>query len=621
MEQSIRLELIHSPQDLKALPESELTSLCEEIRHLLMGTVAQNGGHLASNLGAVELTVALHRVFDLPEDQIVWDVGHQSYTHKILTGRASRFYTLRQEDGISGFPRSSESEYDAFIGGHAGNSVSAALGIAVANSRKGNGNTAIAVVGDGAFTNGMIYEALNNAGRSGQKIVVVLNDNGMSISKNVGAFTKYLSSIRSSSPYFHFKDGVETVLRHVPLVGDSLVQAASHSKSVVKHLFYNSTIFEDLGFTYFGPVDGHDLTALIQVLQRAKGINDPVVVHVQTIKGKGYILAEKNPGAYHGVSSFDTEVGNPDTPSDDSFSCVMGKHLCQLAKQDDRICAITAAMKYGTGLHHFSNEWKNKGRFFDVGIAEGHGMTFAAGLASRGLVPVYAVYSTFAQRIYDQVIHDASIEKRHVVLALDRAGIVGDDGETHQGLFDVAMLSNVPDMVIYSPSNYRELCQCLDEAIYHHESLCAVRYPRGSEPSIPDSYLPENTEYGFFGPENASKLLVTYGQLYSNAVQVAQRFQKAGEPIALLKLTQICPISQECVEQMARFPEIYVVEEGIQHGGLGEHLASRLLLAGYQGKYHLRAVDNQFVPQAKVKNALKKLGMDVDSIEQWLRCQ
>ena len=278
-------------------------------------------------------------------------------------------------------------------------------------------------------------------------------------------------------------------------------------------------------------------------------------------------------------------------------------------------------MKYGTGLHHFSSEWKNKGRFFDVGIAEEHAMTFSAGLAASGLVPVYAVYSTFAQRIYDQVIHDGSIEKRHVVLALDRAGVVGDDGETHQGLFDVAMLSNVPDMVIYSPSNYRELCQCMDEAIYHHEGICAVRYPRGSEPSIPSKYLPDGVEYGLFGPKDAKKLLVTYGRLYGEACRVAQRFEERGESIALLKLTQICPIPSEWIELMAAYPEIYVVEEGIQHGGLGEHLASRLLLMGYQGRYHLRAVDNHFVPQAKVDHALKKLGMDADSIEQWMRCQ
>ncbi|MBR6790050.1 MAG: 1-deoxy-D-xylulose-5-phosphate synthase, partial [Oscillospiraceae bacterium] len=399
------LEKIGDPADLRALPAEQLPALCGEIREFLIRNVSRTGGHLASNLGTVELTVALHRVFDSPADSIVWDVGHQSYTHKLLTGRRDRFDTLRQENGLSGFPKPNESAHDAFIAGHSSTSVSAAYAISRANMLKGDPHHAVAVIGDGAFTGGMVYEAMNNAGRTKANLVIVLNHNSMSISRNVGAFARYLSGIRAKPGYLRFKQRLEYLLDRTPLVGGRIKEALQSSKSTLKYLIYHSTFFEEMGFAYYGPVDGHDIRALEMALRQAKALGRPAFVQVETVKGKGYEFAEKDPPAYHGVSRFDVEKGNPDVSDDRSFSKVFGHKLTDLARKDERVCAITAAMTSGTGLTEFSHSFPE--RFFDVGIAEQHAVTFGAALASRGLLPVFAVYSTFLQRAYDQLMHDA----------------------------------------------------------------------------------------------------------------------------------------------------------------------------------------------------------------------
>ena len=483
------LHTLKFPQDLRKLNEEQQKNLCWEIRQRLIRTLSSTGGHLASNLGAVELTVALHTVFDLPQDQIVWDVGHQSYTHKLLTGRLKNFSKIRQEGGISGFPRPSESEYDAFIGGHASTSVSAAYGLAKAKTLTGDRHHVIAVVGDGAFTGGMVYEALNNAGRSGDRLIVVLNDNHMSISESVGSLARYLAEKRTTQGYAQLKDTVEQALLKIPLVGNTARDMIYNSKALLRQTIYHSNMFEDFGFDYLGPVDGHDIPLLVQTFRRAKALEKPVLVHINTIKGKGYPYAEKNPSTFHGVGKFDYESGEL-KPSSENFSSVFGQELVRLAQEDDRICAITAAMQGGTGLDGFAKQFEPKNRFFDVGIAEEHAVTFACGLAAGGMLPVFAVYSTFLQRGFDQLIHDAAIEQQHVLLAVDRAGLVGDDGETHQGMFDAAFLSQIPGTTVYSPATFADLRYAMQKALYETDGLVAGRYPRGGEPTL-SPQLPE----------------------------------------------------------------------------------------------------------------------------------
>ena len=430
------LDTLHFPEDVKKLTLQQCDKLCQEIRTKLISTVSKTGGHLASNLGVVELTVSLHRVFDSPKDKFVWDVGHQCYTHKLLTGRNDSFDTLRQENGISGFPKPSESEHDSFISGHSSTAISVAAGIAEANRLKGNSRYTIAVVGDGAMTGGLTYEGLNNAGKvKNNRLIVVLNDHEMSISRNVGSLAKYLASIRGSENYVKTKKRVEKKLTS-SAIGVPVAKFIKNSKDVLRETVLGvSTMFEDLGFVYLGPVDGHNIEDLDDVLQAAKSYGCPVLVHVNTVKGRGYKPSENNPGEYHGVSKFDIETGNPEAACKDTFSDMFGKFLVQAARKDLSLCAVTAAMEHGTGLHHFSRAFPR--RYYDVGIAEQHAVTFSASLAKQGLLPVFAVYSSFLQRAYDQLIHDVAISGAHVVLGIDRAGVVGEDGETHHGMFDV----------------------------------------------------------------------------------------------------------------------------------------------------------------------------------------
>lgn len=613
------LERIHSPQDLKNLSNEELTRLCKEIRGFLVHSVSKTGGHLASNLGVVELTVAIHKVFDLPNDKVVWDVGHQSYVHKILTGRRERFDVLRKENGIAGFPRSSESEYDAFIGGHASTSIAAAYGIAKANTLQGKNNHVIAVIGDGALTGGLAYEGINNAGRSKDNLIVILNHNDMSISKNVGAFARYLATIRSKPTYLRAKREMEQVLDHIPVIGPRFKTTLKASKSAVKNLLYHSNLFEDFGFNYYGPVDGHNLQELEDTLKAAKSHKGAAFIQVVTVKGKGYQFAEENPGAYHGVSQFDVVTGNSDIAGSNSFSTVAGKTLAALADSDSRICAITAAMKYGTGLQYFCSAHRD--RFFDVGIAEEFGVTFAAGLASNGMIPVFAVYSTFLQRSYDQILHDAAIEQRHIVLAIDRAGIVGDDGETHQGIYDVAFLSTIPNVTVLAASTYHELRWMLKQALYDYKGVVAVRYPRGAQPAEVDDLHIAPALYRYHPSANGNRraLIMTYGRLAFQMKQAVNLLERDGYQIGAMKLNQIHPIPQEAVRAAADYQDIFFFEEGIKSGSVAEQFLTLLEENGYRGNFHIQAIDDQFVPQSTVECALARLDLDTASMVRAIR--
>lgn len=594
---------LNLPADLKKLTVSQCEQLCADIRRLLITTVSQNGGHLASNLGTVELTMALHRVFESPKDKIVWDVGHQAYTHKILTGRLDKFSTLRKEDGISGFCRPDESEHDAFISGHSSTSISAALGIATAMKLNGDNHHAIAVMGDGAFTGGMIYEGLNNAGKSDANIIVILNYNEMSISKNVGGMAKYLSTMRTKESYRKTKTVVERVLDGTPVVGKPIKKAIRGSKNAFKSMVLHSTMFEDLGFAYIGPLDGHNLEELESGLAAAKAMNKPVFVHVNTIKGKGYAPAEENPGEYHGVGSFEISTGNPDVVLADSFSSVMGKELVQMGRKNKKICAVTAAMKYGTGLQYFAKSFPE--RFFDVGIAEEHAVTFCGGLAQMGYIPVFAVYSTFLQRSYDQLLHDLAISRTHAVIFVDRAGIVGSDGETHQGLFDVSFLTTIPNTVIYSPSNYEELKLCMHTAIDDEKGIAVVRYPRGNDKSV-YSKANSNTNYQHYN-KGSKNLIVTYGRLFNNVYTAKEILRNHDIKCDMLKLVKIFPIQKDVMDIFSCYDNVFFFEEAYDCGSVSEKYSA---LCANVSAY---TIEN-FVPHGECDSLMDKLGFSAEKI-------
>ena len=586
---------IQSPADLKQLTYPEMTALCGEIREFLIQTVSQTGGHLSSNLGVVELTVALHKVFDTPLDRLVWDVGHQCYPHKLLTGRMEQFPTPRQENGL---PRPSESEYDAFIVGHSSTSISAANGMAKAKTLMGEDGYVVAIIGDGALTGGLAYEGLSNAGRSKDKLVVVLNDNRMSISRNVGFVARYLANLRAKPRYVRFKNAFGNCLSHIPLIGKGLYNCLIRVKTKLKQAVYkNSSMFEQMGFHYLGPIDGHDLKDLTRALETAKKINRPVLLHVETIKGKGYAFAAESPDKYHGVGKFDVETGQ--TPeSSPTFSSVFGECLCRLAKEDPDICAITAAMKTGTCLQDFSLLYPE--RFFDVGIAEGHAVTFSSGLACEGVLPVFAVYSTFLQRSYDQILNDTSIIGNHIVLAIDRAGIVPDDGETHQGIFDVPFLTTIPHVTIYAPFNFAELEINLKQALYDVKGIAAVRYPKGGELPCPAGYVPNFKPY-------------TYGRIFANVLAAAKELLRQGLPVSVLKLTRIQPLDEECIQIARRYSHVIFFEESSRRGGIGEYVGSRLMADRFSGSYRVRAIEG-FMTTCSTASGLRQAGLDVEGI-------
>ncbi len=600
------LNEIKSPDFIKSLNIEQLNVLCDEIRDCMINTVSANGGHLASNLGTVELTVAIHKCFNSPKDSVMFDVGHQCYTHKLLTGRFDKFSTLRKEGGLSGFMRPDESEHDPFITGHSSNSVSASYGICKANNLLGDSGYTISVVGDGAMTGGMVYEALNNIGDSKNKFIVVLNDNKMSISKNVGSFARHLTVIRTKRSYHRSKKAVKSFLSAIPLIGKHLARFVLKVKSMIKTSIYKSTLFETMGFEYYGPIDGHDLSTLINTFEIIKTENRPIFLHVITKKGKGYHFAEANPKIYHGVSSFDINEGAAISNSK-SFSDVFGETLCKMAEKDNTICAITAAMTQGTGLEDFSNRFRN--RFFDVGIAEEHAVTFSAGLGIKGMKPYFAVYSTFLQRSYDQILHDVAIANIPVKLCVDRAGIVGEDGETHQGLFDVAFLSTIPNMHIYSPCYFNELESVLVKSA-DFTFPCAIRYPRGCEAQ--NDYVVTDNDYDVFG--HGKKVIITYGRLFDLALKSQQRLADDGIKASVIKLNKIYPISEQLVETLRNAEEIYFFEEGIKAGGIAQQLSSLLFENSVNSKYRIIAVDNCFVGCAKVENSLKKFGLDAESM-------
>lgn len=576
----------------------KLKELCRELRRCILNTVSENGGHLASNLGTVELTAALHFVFDVKEDRIVWDVGHQAYAHKLLTGRYSEFSTLRSLNGISGFTRRKESTADAFISGHSSTSISAAFGIASAMRLQGRRGSVAAVIGDGALTGGMAYEGLNNAGKSKAPLVVILNDNAMSISKSTGALALYLAHIRSTKKYYCAKEHVKSLLSAVPVVGDKLERTIRTAKGLIKDAIYDSSnMFENFGFQYIGPVNGHDLEDLIEALQVAKIMRQPCVVHVFTTKGKGWKPAEENPGEYHAVTK------KSSAPSGETFTEAFGRELERIGKSDSRVCGITAAMKYATGMNYFKNACPE--RFFDVGIAEQHAVTFAAGLAVEGMLPVFAVYSTFLQRGFDQIVHDCAIENTHVTLAVDRAGFTGEDGETHQGIFDAAMLASIPNTTVFSPASAEELRLCLSEALYNTDGIAAVRYPKGGE----SGSVEPSVSWDWSGKRGGT-LAVSYGRLSANMTAAAREASQRGEPVDWLRLVRISPIPEEALRTALSYKRVVFFEEGILQGGIGERFGAALLEMGYSGGFEVVGVDGQFVPAGTVAQQLELFGLD-----------
>ncbi len=593
------LNTIESPKQLKSLSMEQLTTLCEEIRDCIINTVSKNGGHLASNLGSVELTVALHRVFDSPDDSVLFDVGHQSYTHKLLTGRFKSFNTLRSENGISGFTDPSESEYDAFVSGHSSSAVSAAYGIYKAKRISGAKGTAVAVVGDGAMTGGMVFEAINNIGADKAKFLIVLNDNEMSISQNVGSLARHLNKIRSKSSYHSFKDSLGRFLNSIPLIGRFLYKLLFRSKIVLKNAIYHSNVFEGLGLNYLGPVDGHNLKEVINLLTIAKNQERPTILHVVTVKGKGYEFAEKDAGKYHGVAAFDLKKGIEERIKTD-YSAIMGETLCSLAEKDDKICAITAAMAEGTGLNEFSQRFSD--RFFDVGIAEEHAMTFSAGLAKGGLKPYFAVYSSFLQRAFDQIIHDVAIGGLPVKILVDRAGLVGEDGKTHQGLFDISFLTSIPNMTVYSPASFEELRGVLAKTTDFSFPV-ALRYPRGKELKK-DLFPFTDKNFDVFGMVSDTAL-VTFGRLSFFAYEVAYE-----NCVSFVKLNKLSPFDDELLDELFKYKRLCFFEEGIKSGGISEQLSSALNEKGYKGEIVINAVNDSFVSCASVERQLSKYNLD-----------
>ena len=607
------LAKISQPSDLDGLTNKQVEQLCGEIRSFLLDHVSKTGGHLASNLGAVELTVALHRVLRTPTDEIVFDVGHQCYTHKLLTGRQAGFDKLRQIDGISGFPNPGESEHDAFIAGHGNTALSAAIGMAWAKKLRGEQGRVVAVIGDGAFTGGMVYEGMNNIGGL-DNLIVVLNDNKMSISKNVGALARYLNHLRTANSYFDAKENVRTFLDRVPVVGPPIKHAIGGGKALLRRAMYYSTMFEDMGFQYYGPIDGHNEAELERILRTLAHQPGPHFLHIVTVKGKGYEPAENNPGNYHGVSKFDLAgIPDPDVAPKESFSNIFGTQLNELARDNKSICAITAAMKYGTGLQFFYHGHPR--RFFDVGMAEQHAVTFAAGLAKQGMLPVVCIYSTFLQRAYDQILHDVNLMKLNVVFAIDRAGFVPADGETHQGIFDPAFLSQI-GMPVYAPSNYAELKHWLPVLLSDDmHGPRAIRYPRGGESA-------QLAKLGCTGKEydrvctapGAKTVIVSYADEVEDAMDAAAILNEKSRPCDVYKLVKIFPFTDELIEEISRYDVVVMAEECVARGGIGEHLAVALQRVGWHGTYIHRAVENVCLPHATVPQIKRVTGLDAASL-------
>ena len=618
MEEAMLLDQIKQPNDIKKISPRDYPALAAEIREFLVNKISVTGGHLGSNLGAVELTMALHLVLDLPQDKIVWDVGHQSYTHKLLTGRREGFEHLRKYGGMSGFPKRKESECDSFDTGHSSTSISAGLGLVKARDLRGEDYTVVSVIGDGSLTGGMAYEALNNAARLETNFIIILNDNNMSISENVGGVSKYLNNIRTSNAYLDVKDGIYYAIRNTRY-GEPVVAGIRRAKNSLKQLVIPGMMFEDMGITYLGPVDGHDTAALVRVIREAKRRKNAVLIHVLTKKGKGYPPAEKHPARFHGAEPFDVQTGVPlkkkmKANYTDIFSTVMMK----LGQRNDRIVAITAAMPDGTGLKRFSHAYPD--RFFDVGIAEQHAVTFAAGLAAGGLRPVVAVYSSFLQRAYDQILHDVCIQNLPVVFAIDRAGLVGSDGETHQGIFDLSYLSSIPNMHICAPKNKWELSDMLKFAVAF-EAPIAIRYPRGEAyDGLAQFRAP--VEYGkaemLYEEEGIALLAV--GSMVKTAEAARLRLKERGLSCTLVNARFVKPVDEEMIERLARGHRLIVtLEENVASGGFGERVRAFADEKELPAQVLSVTIPDEYVEHGNVELLKKEIGIDEDTVTKRIR--
>ena len=614
------LDQIQKENDIKKLSDEELEELRVELREFLIQNIAKTGGHLASNLGVVELTMALHLTFTLPQDKIIWDVGHQSYTHKILTGRKEAFATLRQFGGISGFPKGSESASDSFDTGHSSTSISAGLGLAKAREITGEDYSVVSVIGDGALTGGMAFEGLNNASDMKTNFIIVLNDNNMSISENVGGMNRYLSNFRTADAYMDLKLNVMNSLNRIPVYGERMVKRIRNAKSGIKQLLVPGMYFEEMGIIYLGPVDGSDIKAMCKAFSEAKRVRGPVLVHVITKKGDGYLPAEQHPARFHGTEPFDIKTGEPLTRRTkpnytDVFSAVMKK----LGEREPQLVAITAAMADGTGLTRFARLYPN--RFFDVGIAEGHGVTFAAGLAKAGLVPVVAVYSSFLQRAYDQILHDVCQQKLHVVFAVDRAGLVGSDGATHQGIFDLSYLSSIPGLTVMAPKNRWELSDMLRFAI-RFDGPIAVRYPRGEAyDGLREFRAPIETGRSEVLYEESQIALFALGSMVSIAEKVRDVLKEQGYSVTLVNARFAAPLDEACIRKLADTHELIVtMEENVASGGLGEHVAAFVCREQLPVQLLAVSVPDQFVEHGSVGELYEMLGLDAASVAERIKC-
>ncbi|SHI93039.1 1-deoxy-D-xylulose-5-phosphate synthase [Lutispora thermophila] len=608
------LDKINSPEDVKKLNYKELDELCTEIRNYIIEVVSKNGGHLASNLGVIELTLALHRVFDSPKDKIIWDVGHQCYVHKIITGRRESFKTLRSFGGISGFPKTSESPHDIFNTGHSSTSISAALGMAKARDLKGEDYSIVAVIGDGSLGGGMALEALNNVSHLNTNIILILNDNEMSISKNVGGLSTYLGRLRTGKIYFKFKNELEFILNKIPIIGKNLYKIAAKCRDWFKYLVVKGIMFEELGFKYLGPIDGHDIKTMEKIISRAKNYKKhPVLIHVITKKGNGYKIAEDKPEKYHGVGPFLVETGESLSKNNGkSYSSVFGDKLIKLAQEDKRIVAITAAMPEGTGLSKFAEKFKD--RFFDVGIAEQHAVTFSAGLAKNGFKPIFAVYSTFLQRAYDQVLHDICLQNLPVIFAIDRAGLVGQDGETHQGVYDISYLRSMPNITIMSPKSGSELEKMLEFAL-HIEGPVAIRYPRGEAPYY--DFQDSPIEYGkgevLFNGKHG--IMIAEGTMIGSAIEICEILKKANIYMTLVNIRFIKPIDKNLLDELAsKSLPMYTLEDNVYEGGLGSSILEYYSKNNKKVDLKIFAHENGIITHGSISELLKLERLDTESI-------
>jgi 1-deoxy-D-xylulose-5-phosphate synthase len=609
------IEKINSPDHIKALSIDQLNELSEEIREIIIETVSTNGGHLASNLGAIDLTVALHYIFNSPEDKIIWDVGHQSYAHKLLTGRFDRFSTIRKQDGLSGFPKIKESPHDAFGTGHSSTSISAALGILEARDQRNEDFKVIAVIGDGAMTAGLAFEGLNHAGHLKKDLIVILNDNEMSISPNVGALSAYLRRMMMGDLYTKFKKETKHILERIPGFGEPVLKIAQKAEETVKGLVVPGLLFEELGFEYVGPVDGHRIDMLVETMERFKDFPDPVLIHTITKKGKGYEPAEKNPSIFHGIGPFDVDTGELKPSGKKSYSAIFGECLAELAGVDENIVAITAAMTEGTGLSEFVRKFPK--RFYDVGIAEPHAATFAAGLATRGLKPVVAIYSTFLQRSYDEIIHDICLQNLPVVFAIDRAGIVGDDGPTHNGTFDISYLRHIPNLIVMAPKDGNELRSMLKTALLT-DSPSAIRYPRGSVVDIDEKTEIDSIPIGRAEllREGDDILILAIGNTVKPSLDASALIADAGINASVINARFVKPLDTGLIlDQVRRIKKVITVEENAVAGGFGSSVLEEIAKADIDGvKLKILGIPDRFIEQGS-QNALRKtLGIDAEGI-------